>query len=262
MPERDPRPETDLPVAVAAGYRFVDLDDLPALRDALQQCCEAAGLKGSVLLAREGLNFNVAGAPAPLQHWLDTLQADARFAALPLQRHRAPAVPFARLRVRIRPEIIRMNEPGVRPARGRAPAVDAATLARWIAQGRCDAGRPLLLLDTRNAWEVAAGSFEGAAHWQLARFSGFPAALQAHRAALEGRTVVSFCTGGIRCEKAALWMQAQGLAHVHQLEGGILRYLETQPGAPGWQGRCVVFDERGALDGQLQPAASAATVPA
>jgi UPF0176 protein len=243
-------------VAVAAGYRFVDLDDLPALREQLQARSEAASLKGSVLLAREGLNFNVAGEPGALQRWLDELQADARFAALPLQRHRAPRLPFARLRVRIRPEIIRMNQPAVRPAQGRAPAVDAATLARWLAQGRCDAGRELLLLDTRNAWEVAEGSFAGARHWALARFSEFPAALAGHRTELEGRTVVSFCTGGIRCEKAALWMQAEGVAHVHQLEGGILRYLETQAGAPGWQGRCVVFDERAALDERLQPAAA------
>ncbi len=240
-------------MAVAAGYRFVDLDGLPALRAELQARCEAAGLKGSVLLAHEGLNFNVAGEPQALQAWLDALQADPRFAALPLQRHRAPQVPFQRLRVRIRPEIIRMHPPAVRPAAGRASAVNADTLARWLAQGRCDEGRELVLLDTRNAWEVAEGSFHGAQHWALDRFSAFPAALQAHRCALEGRTVVSFCTGGIRCEKAVLWMQAQGLPHVHQLEGGILRYLETQPGAPGWHGRCVVFDERQALDEQLQP---------
>jgi UPF0176 protein len=125
--------------------------------------------------------------------------------------------------------------------------VDAATLARWLAQGRCDQGRPVVLLDTRNAFEVAAGAFEGALDWQLGKFSDFPAALQAHAAQLEGTTVVSYCTGGIRCEKAALWMAQAGLPHVLQLEGGILRYFEQLPDAPHWQGRCVVFDEREAV---------------
>jgi UPF0176 protein len=169
--------------------------------------------------------------------------------------HTAAAAPFGRLRFKVKREIIRMNQPGVRPVAGRAPAVDAPTLARWLQAGRCDEGRPLVLLDTRNAFEVDAGAFEGAIHWRLHKFSDFPAALAQHADQLQGKTVVSYCTGGIRCEKAALWMAQQGLPHVLQLEGGILRYFEQTAGAPHWRGRCVVFDEREALDTTLAGAA-------
>jgi UPF0176 protein len=241
---------------VAAAYRFVPIADGAALRDRLFDSASRAGLKGTLLLAEEGLNFTLAGACEPLGAWLTALQADARFAALDIKHSRAAAQPFRHLRVKLKPEIIRMNQPTVKPQTGRAPVVDAATLARWLQAGQCDAGRPLLLLDTRNAFEVDAGAFAGAADWRLGKFSDFPAALQAHRDELQGKTVVSYCTGGIRCEKAALWMAAQGVQNVLQLEGGILRYLEATAAqqAPGWQGHCVVFDERGALDVQLAPA--------
>ena len=241
----------------ASAYLFVPLHDLPQLRERLLQAGTAVDLKGTVLLAEEGVNLVLAGAPDALRGWLRSLQTDARFAPLEVKHSWSGSQPFRHLRVKIKREIIRMNQPTVRPQAGRAPVVDAPTLARWLQAGRCDAGRPLLLLDTRNAFEVDAGAFRGAADWRLAKFSDFPAALDAHRAELQGRTVVSYCTGGIRCEKAALWMAAQGVDHVLQLDGGILRYLETTASqqAPGWQGRCVVFDDRGAVDAQLAPAA-------
>lgn len=252
-------PDVDA-VSIVAAYRFVELHDCAALRDQLDDRAQSAGLKGTVLLAPEGINFTLAGAPTAMQGWLDALLADARFQGLELKRHLATALPFKRLRVKVKREIIRMNEHGVRPQAGRAPAVDSRTLARWLAEGHCDEGRPVVMLDTRNGFEVDAGAFEGAIDWRLQKFSDFPAALEAHRAQFEGKTVVSYCTGGIRCEKAALWMQEAGIAHVLQLDGGILRYFEEAPGAPGWQGRCFVFDERVALDDQLQgqPAAAKA----
>lgn len=258
------------PVSVAAGYRFVPVADPAALRAALLPTATAAGLKGTLLLASEGINFTLAGADAALRGWVAALQADPRFAALELKWSQAALTPFQRLKLRLKAEIIRMNQPTVRPADARAPALDATTLARWLAQGHCDEGRPLALLDTRNAWEVDAGAFDGAVDWRLARFSDFPAALARHRDELAGKTVVSYCTGGIRCEKAALWMAAQGLPHVWQLDGGVLRYLETlgrsatpapaptPTQAPHWRGHCVVFDERGALDAALQPVAATA----
>ena len=241
-------------VSIVAAYRFVDIDDGPALRETLQASAAAAGLKGTLLLAPEGINFTLAGASAAMAGWLQALRSDPRFAALELKQHPADALPFKRLRVKLKREIIRMNEGGVRPQAGRAPAVDAPTLARWLGQGHCDEGRPVVLLDTRNGFEVDAGRFEGALDWRLQKFSDFPAALQAHRGELEGRTVVSYCTGGIRCEKAALWMRQAGLPHVLQLDGGILRYFEAAPGAPHWLGRCFVFDEREGLDRDLGPA--------
>jgi UPF0176 protein len=252
------------PVTVAAGYRFVPLDDPAALRAALWPGATEAGLKGTLLISPEGINFTLAGADQALRDWVSALQADPRFSSLALKWSTAPSLPFQRLKLRLKREIIRMNQPTVRPAAARAPALDAATLARWLAQGHCDQGRPLALLDTRNAWEVDAGHFEGAVDWRLARFSDFPAALARHQASLAGKTVVSYCTGGIRCEKAALWMVAQGLEHVWQLDGGVLGYFEALGAvapaagapvhAPHWRGHCVVFDDRGALDPALRPA--------
>jgi len=241
-------------VSIVAAYRFVDLPDAAALRDKLFDSAQAAGLKGTLLLAEEGINLSLSGADAALRGWMRALQADARFAGLDAKWHRAAAMPFKRLRVKWKREIIRMNQPGVRPATGRAASVDATTLARWLAAGRCDAGRPVVMLDTRNAFEVDAGAFEGALDWRLARFSEFPAALAANADQLAGKTVVSYCTGGVRCEKAALWAAQAGVPHLLQLEGGILRYFEQLPGAPHWRGRCVVFDERGAVNPDLAAA--------
>jgi UPF0176 protein len=237
-------------------YRFVELDDLPALRARLEATARAAGLKGTILLAAEGINLFLAGPEEPLRAWIaQALHADPRLAGLETKDSFSEAQPFRRLKVKIKGEIIRMNVPRIRPQQGRAPALAPATLARWIAQGHDDAGRPLALLDTRNAFEVDAGTFAGAHDWRLERFSDFPAAFDARRTELAGKTVVSFCTGGIRCEKAALFMQERALPGVLQLEGGILGYFAATGGAaPGWQGRCFVFDERETLDAGLAPA--------
>ena len=236
-----------------AGYRFVALPDALALRERLFQQAEQAGLLGTVLLAEEGINLCLAGRPASVADWLATLRGDSRFTDLAVKESWSAVQPFKRLKVKLKPEIIRMNLPAIRPAAGRAPAVAATTLARWIGQGHCDAGRPIKLLDTRNDFEVDAGAFDGAIDWRLRKFSDFPAALAAHRADFAGHTVVSYCTGGIRCEKAALVMQHLGLAHSYQLDGGILKYFEDTAGrAPGWHGQCFVFDQRVELDTTLQ----------
>ena len=236
------------PVSIIAGYLFVDVDDGPPLRQRLFDSAQAAAIRGTLLIAPEGINFTLAGATAAVNGWLQALRQDPRFRPITVKQHLAARVPFGRLRVKLKNEIIRMNQPAVRPGAGRAASVDGATLARWLDQGHCDEGRPLLLLDTRNGFEVDAGAFEGALDWRLRKFSDFPAALESHRATLHGKTVVSYCTGGIRCEKAALWMQQQGLDHVLQLNGGILRYFEELPTAPHWLGQCFVFDEREQLD--------------
>ena len=236
-------------VSIISAYRFVDISDGPALRERLFECAQQAGLKGTVLIATEGINLFLAGAPQAVQSWLDALTRDARFTGLEVKHGSAQNAPFKRLRVKFKSEIIRMNQPAVLPAQQRAPVVDATTLARWLAAGRCDQGREVLMLDTRNGFEVDLGAFEGALDWRLKRFSDFPAALLAHHAELQGKTVVTYCTGGIRCEKAALWMAQAGVPHVLQLDGGILKYFEATQGAPHFRGRCFVFDERVALAG-------------
>lgn len=237
-------------------YKFVALDDLPARRERLHARALALDLKGTILLAEEGINLFLAGAPEAVRAMVTTLREDPALADLDPKESWSEAVPFLRLKVKVKAEIIRMNRPAVRPAAGRAPAVDPRTLARWLDAGVDDEGREVVMLDTRNDFEVDHGAFAGAVDWRLRKFSEFPAAVEANRAALEGRTVVSYCTGGIRCEKAALVLQDAGLSNVYQLEGGILRYFELTQGAPHWRGHCFVFDERVDLAADLRPAAA------
>jgi UPF0176 protein len=245
------------PVLNLGAYRFVALSDLPILRQRLFDSAAAAGIKGTVLLAEEGINLSVAGTGPAARGWLDSeLRKDPRFAGLQTRESFSDAVPFRHLRVKIKREIIRMNQPQVCPVAGRAPAVDAPTLARWLDAGHDDDGREVLMLDTRNGFEVDVGAFEGALDWRLGRFSDFPDAVETHRDRLAGRTVVTYCTGGIRCEKAALALREAGVPHVWQLDGGILRYLEQVPGARHWRGRCFVFDQRESLDASLESRAA------
>lgn len=235
-----------------AGYRFAHVADPPALREVLHAAAAAAGLKGTILLAHEGVNLFLAGSEGGAEAFLAVLRAQQGMAGFEAKRSFSAAVPFRKLLVKVKREIIRMNHPAIAPQDGRAPAVDALTVRRWLDQGHDDDGRPVVTLDTRNAFEVGFGTFEGALDWRLGKFSDFPAALDAHRAELEGKTVVSFCTGGIRCEKAALYMREAGLENVWQLEGGILRYFEEAGGAH-FRGECFVFDEREAVDASLAP---------
>ena len=233
-----------------AAYLFVSLNDTAGLRESIRSQAESHALKGTVLLAEEGINLCLAGAPPAVQAFVRWLRSDARFAALTTKDSASNSQPFARLRVNVKREIIRMDRPSIRPQARRAPAVDARTLARWLDQGHDDSGRELLMLDTRNAFEVDQGRFAGAVDWRLSRFSEFPDALLRHRDALRGKTVVSYCTGGIRCEKAAIFMAEAGVENVLQLDGGILRYCEDTGGA-FFDGQCFVFDRRIALDAEL-----------
>ena len=247
--------EPSLSILNIAAYKFVPLDDLEALRDQLQARAQEHALRGSVLLASEGINLFLAGPAPAIQAWLAQLRADARFADLEVKESWSAQQPFRRLIVKIKREIIRMNHPAIQPAAGRAPAVAASTLKRWLDQGHDDDGKPVVMLDTRNAFEVDYGSFDGAIDWRITKFTEFPAALQQHQAELAGKTVVSFCTGGIRCEKAAIYMRELGLTQVLQLEGGILKYFE-EVGGDHYHGNCFVFDGREALAPDLSAMAS------
>ncbi|MCX7512536.1 sulfurtransferase [Frateuria sp. STR12] len=235
-----------------AAYRFVPLADLPALRASLYARAEAAALKGTILLAPEGINLFLAGARAGIDAFLAWLREDPRFAGLPLKESLSAQVPFGRLRVRLKREIITLRAP-VAPHQGRAPTVEAATLKRWLDQGHDDSGRDVVLLDTRNDYETDAGRFAGAIDYRLPSFTALPGAVLADRERYLGKTIVSYCTGGIRCEKAALHLANLGLGDVLQLEGGILKYLEQTDGSY-WEGDCFVFDGRGAVDHDLRPA--------
>ena len=235
-----------------SAYRFVALPDAADLRRPLLDDALARQLRGTILLAEEGINLFLAGDADAVRGFLDDLRRDPRFAGLEAKESWSALQPFAKMLVKVKREIIRMDHPTIRPQAGRAPAVDAATLARWLEAGHDDAGRPVVTLDTRNAFEVDHGSFDGAIDWRIDKFTEFPAALRAHRDALKDKTVVSFCTGGIRCEKAAILMAEEGVEHVYQLEGGILKYFEETGGAH-YHGGCFVFDDRRVLDATLAP---------
>ena len=241
------------PVLNISAYQFVGLGDPASWRESIRSRAGALSLKGTVLLAEEGINLFLAGGAEALRGFVAWLRSHREFAALETKESWSSAPPFKRLLVKVKPEIIRMNCPTIRPQAGRAPSVDAPTLARWLAAGHDDAGRPVVTLDTRNAFEVEHGRFRGAIDWKLQRFGDFPQALREHRAELAGKTVVSYCTGGIRCEKAALLMAEAGVENVLQLDGGILRYFELA-GGEHFDGHCFVFDQRESLDPTLAAA--------
>ncbi len=242
------------PVLNVSAYRFVDLDDLPARRERLLALCLAQGLKGTVLLAPEGINLFLAGTEPAVQTVLAALRADPALAGLEAKLSYSERQPFGRMKVKIKREIITLRQPLLRPAAGRAPALAAPTLKRWLDAGCDDAGRPLLLLDTRNAFECDHGGFAHALDLRIDRFADFAAAAQARLRDFAGRAVVTYCTGGIRCEKAALWLQHCGVETVYQLDGGILRYFE-QVGGAHYRGDCFVFDQRELLGSDLRPTA-------
>lgn len=235
-----------------SAYLFTRIDDPAALRPVLRDRAAAASLRGTILLAEEGINLFLAGSPEGVRGFVDDLRADERFSELMPKESWSDAVPFGKLLVKVKREIIRMDRPEVRPQDGRAPVVTPDTLRRWLDTGVDDAGREVVLVDTRNAFEVDYGTFAGAQDWRIERFTQFPDAAASHREELEGKTVVSFCTGGIRCEKAALHLRDEGL-EAYQLEGGILGWFAAQGGAH-WEGDCFIFDGREALGPGLAPA--------
>jgi UPF0176 protein len=239
-----------------SAYQFVELPDAHQLRPVLTERAQRLQLKGTVLLALEGINLFLAGPTDAVREWLNELRTDPRLADLQAKESWSTHQPFKRLRVKVKNEIIRMNHPTIRPALGRAPAVAPATVKRWLDQGHDDQGRAVVTLDTRNAFEVDVGGFIGAIDWRLTKFSEFPQAAQSHLTELQHKTVISYCTGGIRCEKAAIYLQELGLDSVYQIEGGILKYFE-EVGQDHYQGDCFVFDEREALHADLSPKSAA-----
>ena len=232
-------------LTVAALYRFVDLPDADALRAPVEALCRDLGITGTLLLAREGLNGTVAGEAEAVAALLDALRGGPLFGGrlrdLDVKLSSAEAAPFGRLKVRVKPEIVTFDggatHPALAPARPVAPEAWNALLDT----------PNLLLIDTRNRFEVALGSFPGAVDPGTRRFSEFRAFVDGLDPAAHPK-VAMFCTGGIRCEKAGAYMRGRGFAEVHTLAGGILRYLETVPEAESrWTGDCFVFDGRIAL---------------
>lgn len=224
---------------VAALYRFCRLDEPEALRAPLAAFCCARGIKGTLLLAREGINGTVAGSPAAIAELVAHLEAMPAFAGLEVKHSSASAMPFHRMKVRLKREIVTMGVEDIDPTEAAGTYVAPADWNALISDPRT------VVIDTRNDYEVALGSFEGAVDPRTASFREFPAWAQEHRKDLEGRTIAMFCTGGIRCEKATAYVKSLGFEDVFHLKGGILKYLEEVPaGESLWRGECFVFDER------------------
>ena len=229
------------PVRVAALYQFTRLDDLPALRADLLALCQVHAIKGTLLLAREGINGTIAGTDAALDTVVAQLRAVPGCAALEVKYSQAEAMPFQRMKVRLKAEIVTMGQPHIDPLQGTGHYVDPQEWNALIADPE------VVVIDTRNAYEVEIGTFERAINPGTRSFRDFPEWFREHRdELLEGkRKVAMFCTGGIRCEKSTAFLKAEGIDAVYHLKGGILKYLkETPPEQSRWQGECFVFDER------------------
>ncbi len=235
-----------------AAYKFISFDDTLEKRAAFQDLCRELELKGTILLTPEGINLFLAGVRESVDRFLAWLRADERFADIEVKESYSDTQPFKRMLVKLKREIITMKIPLIQPEKGRAPAVDAKTLKRWLDAGVDDAGKPVVMLDTRNAFEVDVGTFDSTIDYRIKKFSEFPDMVAQHKDELVDKTVVTFCTGGIRCEKAAIHMQNVGFDSVYQLEGGILKYFEEVGGAH-YTGSCFVFDYRTALNPDLAP---------
>jgi len=234
-----------------AAYKFITFDDTVKKRPLFLAFCQKHNLRGTVILSPEGINLFLAGKRGDIDAFLTWLRADARFADIQVKESYSEHQPFNRMLVKLKAEIITMKHPLIKPEEGRAPFVEAKTLKRWLDQGHDDAGRPVVMVDTRNAFEVDVGTFENTIDYRIEKFTEFPQVIAEHKDELNDKTVVTFCTGGIRCEKAAIHMQNIGYDSVYQLEGGILKYFEEVGGAH-YAGDCFVFDYRTALNPQLQ----------
>jgi UPF0176 protein len=229
--------------SLVSGYQFIAIEHPARWRDRARTCADRNALKGTVLLAAEGINFSLAGAPAALDRWLAWIAEYLGCEKPVLNRQPVPEAPFLRLKVRVRDEIVTFD-PAVHPARGRAvsPRAWNELLARDDVQ----------IVDTRNDFEVRIGTFAGADNPGTEVFTEFKD--YCRRRLDPERPVAMFCTGGIRCEKAGAWLEDQGFGEVYQLEGGILRYLAEMPAEQSrWRGECFVFDDRVSVDAALSP---------
>jgi UPF0176 protein len=229
------------PIKVAALYRFVAFDAPEDLQPRIQAQCAAGGIKGTILLAHEGINGTVAGVPAAIDALIAFLRGIPGCAELDVKYSFAKEMPFYRMKVRLKKEIVTLGVEGIDPKREVGTYVQPEDWNALISDP------DTVLIDTRNDYEVAIGTFEGAVDPRTKSFSEFPDWFRAHRAELaSGKTKFAmFCTGGIRCEKSTAFLKAEGIEEVYHLEGGILRYLENIPEAQSkWQGECFVFDER------------------
>jgi UPF0176 protein len=232
----------------AALYKFVELSDFANLRAPLLACCEANQVVGTILLAEEGINGTIAGAPENVYAVLAFLRSDARFADLVHKESRSPKPPFYRLKVRLKREIVTLGVPDINPSQMAGQYVKPEEWNKLLDDP------DVVVVDVRNDYEVSIGTFKGAINPKTKSFSELPEWVEQETALHHKPKVAMFCTGGIRCEKSTAFLRKVGFDEVYHLEGGILKYLEIVPEAESrWEGECFVFDERVTVGQGLKP---------
>lgn len=232
---------------VITFYKFVSLPDYQGMKDPLLSLCKDNGVKGTILLAKEGINATIAGTREGIDNVMDSLSDDPRFAVLTIKESYHDEIPFQRTKVRLKNEIVALKVDGVDPNEQVGTYVDPEEWNTLISQD------DVVVIDTRNDYEVQIGTFHRAVNPETDAFNEFPNYVAGNLDPTKHKKVAMFCTGGIRCEKATAFMLQQGFEEVYHLNGGILRYLETvQPADSLWEGECFVFDERVTVDHHLQ----------
>jgi UPF0176 protein len=224
---------------VAAFYHFTDLPDYEDLRNPLKEFCDAHQLKGTILLAKEGINSTIAGSREAIDALLSLLRSDPRLQQLEHKESYCQGIPFQRMKVRLKKEIVTLGVPNIDPKYRVGTYVDPKDWNNLIANPE------VIVIDTRNNYEVEFGTFKGAINPNLETFGEFPNYVQEQLDPNKHQKVAMFCTGGIRCEKASAYMLSQGFSEVYHLKGGILKYIEEVPQEESvWEGECFVFDDR------------------
>ena len=225
-----------------AGYRFVDLDDRDDLREPFLKRCEDLNLKGTILLSPNGINFSLSGSQESIDGYLEFLESDERFIGIPLKVTYNAYQPFRRMLVRLKKEIISLGMDDIRPSKFTGPNIKPEQFQEML-----DKEEEVIVLDTRNDYEVRVGTFKNAIDLNIPSFRDFPEAVSKLPEEYKKKPIVMFCTGGIRCEKASAVMLKSGFENVKQLEGGVLNYFKDTD-ASHWDGDCFVFDDRVAVD--------------
>jgi len=229
-----------------AGYKFEPLENLDSLIPEFQNKCDELGLKGSVYLSPNGINFSIAGTEEDMDTYIKFMEKDSRFRDIPLKKTFSETQPFRRMKVRLKKEIISLGRDDINPSELTGDYISPRELFE-IYEKKED----VIVLDTRNEYETRVGLFENAIDLQLDTFRDFPSAIETLPEEYKDKQIVMYCTGGIRCEKASAVMMKAGFSDVKQLEGGVLDYFKETGGAY-WNGDCFVFDERVALDKELK----------
>ena len=228
-----------------AGYKFEPLENLDSVIPEFQNKCDELGLKGSVYLSPNGINFSIAGTEADIDTYIKFMEEDARFKDIPLKKTFSETQPFRRMKVRLKKEIISLGRDDINPSELTGNYISPKELFEMY-----EKKEDVIILDTRNEYETRVGIFENAIDLQLDTFRDFPSAIETLPVEYKDKQIVMYCTGGIRCEKASAVMIKAGFSDVKQLKGGVLDYFKETGGAY-WNGDCFVFDERVALDKEL-----------